>query len=137
MFGFGGIKEKDFKDTTLIKQTEGIAKAEIKLSRWFPKFKEAQVWLDDRINMDMMPYVPFKTGAMQTAINAKNNQLRGTGKICVYSMPYGRRVYNGINKNGGTMHYTNPLTTPHWFVTVKDNYKNQWIRGVKDIIGRK
>ena len=70
-------------------------------------------------------------------IYAKNNSLRVTGKLCVYAMPYGRKVYNGINKNGQQMHYTNPLTTPHWFVTVKEIYKNQWIKGVKEIIGRK
>lgn len=127
------MKESDFKDAKIGK-SEGIARAHVKLSRLIPRFHEAQIWLDNRMNLDMMPYVAFRTGRLQTAINTRNNQLRGTGRFCVYTLPYGKHVYEGISSHGGPMHYTNPLTTPHWFETVKGIYGNEWVRGVDEII---
>lgn len=131
---FDGIAFKDID----WKSPAGSVNAKVRLGIFGGRFKEAQIWLDNRINLDMLPYVPFKTGALQGAINSRNNANRGTGRITVYALPYGRRLYNGINSNTGLpYHYTNPLTTPRWFDTVKAVHGNEWKRGVREIIMRK
>lgn len=127
------MRERDFVDSNL-RNVEGIAHAKIFLSRLIPRFKRAQVWLDKRMNNDMLPYVAYRTGRLRNAVNAKNQTLVGTGKLCVYTLPYGRSVYSGVTKSGKKMVYSNPLTTPHWFETVKSVYCQQWIAGVKDVI---
>lgn len=132
----GILNPADFKDTTLSKST-GIARAHVRFSKLFPRFKRAQIWLDNRIMLDMQPYIPFRTGAFQGRIQQANAGRAGTGGIVVYVPPQGRWLYNGVaySKSGARpIHYTNPLTTPHWFETVSALYKNQWVRGVKDII---
>lgn len=134
---FREISEIDFKDADL-KFPLGIGKAAIKgklkFSNWFPRFKKAQKWLDYRINEDMRPYLPVRTGALRDTVYRRNEQLNGTGKICIYAMPYGRKVYQGISSNGGQMRYTNPLTTPYWFNTVKSIYQESWRQGAEDIV---
>lgn len=126
-----------YRDVDMSNKT-GTVKAKVRLSVFGGRFKEAQIWLDNRINLDMMPYIPFRTGRLQGAINAKNNIARGTGNIVVYTLPYGRKVYSGLNeKTGKPLHYTNPLTTPHWFDTVKAVHGEEWKRGVREIILRK
>ena len=116
---------------------EGTVRAHVNLSQFGGRFKEAQIWLDNRINLDMMPYIPFKTGREQGAINARNNVYRGTGKIVAYTLSYGRQLYSGKNaKTGQPIHYTNPLTTPRWFDTVRAAHENEWKRGVREIIMR-
>lgn len=132
LFDGVGFKDVDWKSP------QGTVRAKVRLSRFGGRFKEAQIWLDNRIDLDMMPYIPFKTGALQGAIHSKNNASRGTGKITVYALSYGRRLYYGINPNTGLPYnYTNPLTTPRWFDTVKAIHGNEWLRGVTEIIKRK
>ena len=117
---------------------DGAVHAKVRLSKLGWRFKEAQIQLDRQIMLDMQPYIPFKTGDMQRAITTKNNILAGSGKIVVYTLPYGRKVYLGITESGKPMHYSNPLTTPRYFDTVKRIYRSNWNRTAKDIIfGRK
>ena len=126
-----------FKDVDF-RSPEGNVRAKVHFSRFGGRFREAQIWLDNRIDLDMMPYVPFKTGRLQGAIHNRNIANRGTGRITVYTLSYGRKMYYGINPNTGQpWHYTNPLTTPRWFDTVKAIHGNEWRRGVKEIIMRK
>ena len=121
-----------------VKSREGNIQAHVKLSKFGWRFKEAQIWLDRQMMLDMQPYIAFKTGRLQQAITTKNNIFAGTGKLVVYTLPYGRGVYLGITKTGKPMHYSNPLTTPRYFDNVKRIYRDNWNRGVKDIIfGRK
>ena len=132
LFDHIGFKDVDFKSP------EGKVTAHVGLSKFGGRFKEAQIWLANRIDMDMMPYIPFKTGRLQGAIHNRNNVQRGTGKITVYTLSYGRKLYYGINpRTGQPFHYTNPLTTPRWFDTVKAIHGNEWKRGVREIIMRK
>lgn len=120
------------------KSPAGSVKAKVSFSKFGGRFKEAQIWLDNQINLDMMPYIPFRTGRLQGAISTENDRRRGTGDIVVYALPYGRWLYGGINtKTGNPIHYTNPLTTPKWFETVRAIHEDEWIRGVKDIIHRR
>ena len=131
---FDGIAYRDVN----WKNTTGTVRAKVRLSVFGGRFKEAQIWLDNRINLDMMPYIPFRTGRLQGAINRENNALRGTGQIVAYTLSYGRQLYSGRNaKTGNPIHYTNPLTTPRWFDTVRSIHENEWKQGVRDIIMRK
>ena len=129
------MKESDFKDASY--EDNGI-KAKIRFSRFFPRFKEAQIWLDNRINLDMSPYIPFRTGKLQGAIMAENTRRIGTGKLIAYTLPYGRPLYMGISqRTGKPINYSNPLSTPYWFETVKGLYVSNWLKGVEEIIRRK
>ena len=134
IFGIGDVRFKDID----WKSPEGTVRARVNLSKFGGRFKEAQIWLDNRINLGMMPYIPFRTGRLQGAINQRNSVYRGTGRVVAYTLSYGRHLYGGVNvKSGRPIHYTNPLTTPKWFDTVRAVHENEWKRGVKEIILRK
>lgn len=131
---FNGITWKDIT----AKGYSGNVRATVKLGWLGFRFREAQIWLDRQIMLDMQPYIAFKTGKLQGAITTRNNVYAGTGQVLIYTLPYGRRIYYGWTPSGRPMNYSNPLTTPRWFDTVKARYMNVWERGCRDIIlGRK
>lgn len=130
------LNPADFKDAHL-RKTTGIAEAHVYFSRFFPRFKRAQIWLDERVMLDMQPYIPFRTGAFQGRIQTQNAGRAGTGNIVVYVPPQGRWLYNGVSysKSGArAINYSNPLSTPRWFETVRSAHQNEWIQGCRQII---
>lgn len=132
-----GFFDPSFQDINVTSK-EGSVRARVRLSKFGWRFKEAQIYLDRQMMLDMQPYIPFRTGDLQRAITTKNNILAGSGKLVVYTLPYGRYVYLGVTNSGKQMQYTNPLTTPRYFDNVKRIYRSNWTRAVRDIIfGRK
>lgn len=127
-----------FQDTTL-EHIAGISRAEVKLRHFLPRFKRAQVWLDEQIMRDMTPVIPYKTGEFLGKIRMQNDALRGTGKVVVYVPPQGRKLYAGISytKEGAKpMHYTNPFSVPYWGEAVRTQHQDDWIKGCRNIIIR-
>ena len=125
-----------FKDVTM---NERYMKCNIRFSRFIPRFKMAQEWLDREIVKNMKPVVPYKTGKLLNQILMENETLYGTGRIRTVPIsplvPYGRKLYPGINpKTGLPYHWTNPLTQPRWGTYAVQNFKPEYMKGVKQII---
>lgn len=128
------------------------------------RFQKAQFWLDSAIAQSMLPYIPYDTGTLQEAIMRESMAVAGTGRVCAYTLPYGRYLYEGVKMvdsktgkgarkfevNGQTifryrlgatlvptaepLHYSNPQATPKWFETAKNNHSKDWVKGVKNIL---
>lgn len=100
-------------------------------AKWEGRFHRAQVFLDNQVLMDCDPYVPFRTGTLvRTGILGTH---LGTGRI-QYIAPYARRQYYFGRMPG--QNRTKPLAGRYWFERAKVAHKDQWIRGVKEIIRR-
>ena len=108
------------------------------LSRFNPKFKEAQTWLDQTVMQFMIPMIPYKTGAFLGRILEANGGQYGTGKIKTAVPPQGRYLYRGVSRfSGKPLHYTNPKTVPYWGQVVIREHKPELLEGVRKIIGGK
>lgn len=110
----------------------------IPLSKFVPKFKEAQVWLDQTVMQYMIPMIPYKTGAFLGRILEANGGQYGSGRIKAAVPPQGRYLYNGISRfSGKPLHYTNPKTVPYWGKVVIREHKHELVEGARRIIGGK
>lgn len=131
----GFLTKPRFKDLTMENKA---VKVKIGLFKYNKRFEEAQIWLDRQVMSDMSPYVPYRTGAFLSRIKAENALMEGTGQVKAAVPPQGRYLYNGVSRfSGRALHYTNPITTPRWFETVKSIYYPSWENGVREIIRRK
>ena len=108
--------------------------AHIALSRFHPRFKQAQLWLDQTIMSLMHPRIPYKTGEFLGKILNANAGNYGTGMLKVAMPPQGRFLYGGITKTGKPINYTNPLSVPHWGEVVVRENRAMLTKGVRDII---
>ena len=109
----------------------------IALSRYNPKFAEAQTWLDQTIMQKMIPVIPYKTGAFLGRILEANGGQYGTGRLKVAVPPQGRYLYGGISRSGKPLHYTNPKSVPYWGKVIIRDYRHELADGVRKIIGGK
>lgn len=109
----------------------------IALSRFNPKFEEAQRWLDQTIMQYMIPIIPYKTGAFLGRILEANGGQYGTGRIKTAVPPQGRYLYGGVSFSGKPFHWTNPKTQPFWGKYVIREHKHELVQGVRKIIGGK
>lgn len=108
--------------------------AHIRLSRFNPKFDEAQRWLDRAIMRKMTPVIPRDTGAFLGKIKAANKAKEGTGRIVTAVPPQGRYLYPGIAPSGKPFNWTNPQTQPRWGRYTWVTYKTYFLKGVKKIL---
>ena len=143
---------------------EGTVRAELRLSHYSDRFREAQQWLGDRVLEGCKPYMPFVTGGLQQRSHVENG-----GRTVVFPGPYARYLYMGkvmvdsvtgkgprkIPTGPGEyvlrfrkgarlvpterpLTYTrtyNPQATDHWFDVAKSRYGQAWIDGVKRKFG--
>ena len=110
----------------------------IALSRFNPKFNEAQEWLDKTVMQYMIPIIPYKTGAFLGRILEANGGQYGTGRIKVAVPPQGRYLYGGVSRfSGKPLHYTNPKSVPFWGKYVIREHKHELVSGVRKIVGGK
>jgi len=126
--------EPDFQDFTYL---SGNLRCNIKFSKFVPRFKKAQQWLEKTIVDKMTPFMPYKTGALVNRTVQENASNYGDGWVKTYGLPYGKKLYGGINpRTGKPWNWTNPLTKPYWGEYVVQQYKYELIGGVKEIIAR-
>lgn len=110
----------------------------VALSRYNPKFTEAQEWLDKTVMQYMIPMIPYKTGAFLGRILEANGGQYGTGRIKAAVPPQGRYLYRGISRfSGRPLHYTNPKSVPYWGNVVIREHKHELVAGVRKIVGGK
>ena len=109
----------------------------IALSRYNPKFEEAQKWLDQTVMQKMIPMIPYRTGAFLGRILEANAGQYGTGRIKAAVPPQGRYLYGGVSRSGKPLHYTNPKSVPFWGHVVLREYRHELTEGVRRIIGGK
>lgn len=126
------MDKNDFQD---IAYSNGDVKVNIRLSELYEKFYAAQEWLDNRVNEDMQPYIPIRTGLLRHTIKDSNYARAGTGELVAYKKPlpsYPTDLYYGYNNAGKKIRFRAPGTTERWFTTAKNNHQYEWINGVKD-----
>ena len=128
---FNGF-QPDFEDFTYL---SGNLRCHVKFSKFVPRFKKAQAWLEKTIVEKMTPVMPYKTGALVNRTIQENASNYGDGFVKTYGLSYGEKLYGGVNpKSGEPWHWTNPLTQPYWGEYVIRQYKPELVQGVKDII---
>jgi len=98
------------------------------VSRFKPRFLEAQKFLDNEILKDSTPYVPMDTGALMRSCITYTNP--GSGQV-KWNTPYARGCYYTNRKYRKTHH---PLATSKWFEHAKGVHKKKWIDGVRKIV---
>ena len=124
-----------FEDLTMDNR---YLKCKVALSRYNPKFKAAQEWLDKTVMQYMIPIIPYKTGAFLGRILEANGGQYGTGQLRTAVPPQGRYLYRGISRfSGKPLHYTNPKSVPYWGKYVIREHKHELVRGVQKIVGGK
>lgn len=143
---------------------DGSVRADLDLSRYANRFREAQQWLGDRVLEGCKPYMPFVTGSLQ-----QRSHVEKGGREVVFPGPYARYLYmgkvmvdsvslkgprkipTGPNeyvlrfKRGAKLvptarplvytHTYNPQATDHWFDVAKARYGQAWINGLKEKFG--
>lgn len=115
----GSVPEMNVK---LVLNTAGT------ISRFAPKYKKAQMFLDNEVLKDSSPYVPMQTGNLDRS-GQRGTQL-GSGKV-IYNAPYARPQYYRFPQKNKDKH---PLASMAWFEKAKGVRKSSWIRGVNSIV---
>lgn len=99
------------------------------IGRFNPRYTQAQKFLDNEVLKDSAPYVPFRTG------NLESSGIRGTrigsGKV-IYNAPYAKKNYYGKDFNFSKAKH--PQACAFWFEKAKAQKKNAWVRGVNTIV---
>lgn len=109
----------------------------VNMQRWYDRFVEGQRWLEERISMDMEPYIPIRTGRLREHVKQLNYANLGDEQIIAYSRPtpaYPREMYYGYNNNGKKMTFSNPEARERWFTVAKENHYYEWINGLRERI---
>lgn len=84
--------QKEFK---LNKGMLGLIKVNVGTGVFEERIPKAQFWLDNTIALSMLPYIPIESGNLKQQIVSENAAVAGSGKVCVYTTPYGRYQYYG------------------------------------------
>ena len=126
-----GLYEHLFQDITI--KNENVT-ANIHLSRFGGRFAKAQVWIDRELVRKMEPVIPRNTGAFLNKIKSENASRAGTGKVVTVVPPQGKRLYEGVNDEGKPFNWTNPSTQPYWGSYAIQNFKPEFMDGVKKIL---
>lgn len=100
------------------------------MARFDPRYVRAQKWLDSEVLKDCSPYVPFRTG------NLDSSGIRGTvigsGEV-IYNAPYAKKCYYaGESVTFNKTHH--PKATAQWFEKAKAAKCKSWENGVNTII---
>lgn len=117
----------------------------LNLNGYKDRFKKAQFALDSQIMSDMLPYMPIRESALRQLTMAESMALAGKGKVCASAGAYGRFQYEGkvmVDPETGSpwarkgakkvvtdrpLTYSNPMATPHWFETAKQDHEKEWV----------
>ena len=99
------------------------------VSRFHPKYKKAQMFLDNEVLKDSAPYVPMRTGNLMRS--GQIGTTLGSGEV-KYNAPYARRMYYGTSFNFSKDKH--PQACAQWFEKAKAIKKKDWVAGVQKII---
>ncbi len=119
--------------------------------------KEAQKLLNMQVVADCDPLIPFQQGALRNSVNYPQGIYGGEIE---YNTPYAHYQYMGevygpnipIYDSGGNLtgyfsppkkqptgrplHYHTEGTGDHWFEKAKEQHKDDWVRLVKETVGK-
>lgn len=98
------------------------------MSRFDPRFKRAQAWIDNEVLKDCDPYVPFRTGVL-----VKSGTLGtkiGSGKV-EYIATYAKSCYYSLREFSKEKH---PKACAQWFEKAKAVNVAKWKKGVEKIL---
>lgn len=133
---------------------KGDVDIEIKLDRLSHNYNRAQYVLDTSIMQDIIPFMPRYTNTFINTTAARSAAVAGTGVVVAAAPPEGRFLYMGkvmvgiysrsawakkgekkevINKN---LVYANGRQS-HWFEPAKERHGRQWVKKVKEEVGRR
>lgn len=122
----------DLKDIVI--HTDNV-NCKISLSGYGKKFEQAEANLERQIAIDMLPYMPEKTGYLKRKM--QESAEKGNGRIMVAAPPYGMYQYEGVSKSGKPLNYKSPTAESHWWEAVKRDYSEQWVEFVrKEVMGK-
>lgn len=106
-------------------------------AKYEKRIDEAQFLLDSQIVEDSSPFVPFRTGTLDSS--ALRSSKIGEGEI-IYDTPYARHMYYGVHyKTGKPFNYSkthHPLASEQWFEQAKSAYLEKWENTVKEILAK-
>lgn len=125
----------------------------INTSFYGERLRKAQYWLDNQVMTDMVPLMPRQTGTFINTTRAQSAALAGTGKVVAAAPPMGRFLYEGrvmVGKDSGSpwaragekkvvtdraLTFSSPGAVSHWFDAAKETHLQEWIDGVKKVMG--
>jgi hypothetical protein len=90
--------------------------------------KRAQVFLDSKIQRDMSPFTPWKSGDMERSLIGV-----GTG-LLKHDIIYARLNYYGDSFNFGKVPH--PLAGARWFERAKSARKEKWRSETQNFINK-
>lgn len=99
------------------------------VSRFHPRFKQAQMFLDSEVLKDSAPYVPMRSGNLMRS--GQSGTTIGSGEV-KYNAPYARKMYYG--KHFRFSKDKHPQACAQWFEKSKATKKKNWIAGVNKIV---
>lgn len=135
----------------------GNVDIKIDTSRIDKNVKEAQKLLNMQIVADCDPLIPFQQGALQNSVNYPEGIYGGEIE---WNTPYAHYQYEGeiygpnipiYDVDGHLTGYFSPPkknptgrplkqhtdgTTDHWFEKAKEQHKDDWVKLVKETIGK-
>lgn len=142
-----------------MKLNSHIGNVDIKIdtSRIDKNIKEAQKLLNEQIVADCDPLIPFQQGALRNSVNYPQGIYGGEIE---WNTPYAHYQYVGEvygpnypiydsagnltgyysppkkNPTGKPLHYHTEGTSDHWFEKAKEQQKDDWVRLVKETVGK-
>lgn len=99
------------------------------ISRFDPRYRKAQQFLDSEVLRCSAPFVPMRSGDLMRSGNTGTKL--GSGKV-IYNVPYAKRIYYGLKFHFSTDKH--PQACAQWFEKAKAIHLKNWINGVKTII---
>lgn len=116
-----------------------MIKVKVEMQDLTRKFEDridrAQFLLDSQIVQDTSPFVPFRTGQLDSSVMRASKM--GDGEI-VYDTPYAREIYYGVSyKTGKKFNYNrrfHPLASEQWIEQSKSAYLEKWTDIVREIL---
>lgn len=135
----------------------GNVDIKIDTSRIDRNLREAQKLLNEQIVADCDHLIPFQQGALRNSVNYPQGVYGGEIE---WNTPYAHYQYMGEvyghnipiydsagnltgywsppNKNptGRPLHYHAEGTGDHWFEKAKEQHKDEWVRLVKETVGK-
>ena len=99
------------------------------VSRFHPRYKEAQKFLDSEVLRDSAPYVPMQSGYLMNSGNT--GTVIGSGEV-KYTAIYAKRQYYGTN-----FHFSkdkHPQACAQWFEKAKALKLKAWTDVVQKIV---
>lgn len=119
--------------------------------------RTAQRLLNEQIVADCDPLIPFQQGALRNSVNYPQGIYGGEIE---YNTPYAHYQYEGIvygpnypirdaqgnitgwysppkkNQTGRKLTYHTPGTTDHFFEKAKEQHGKEWVKLVKETVGK-